>query len=370
MQTTTYRDAIDELIGTEGPCVSLTIPTFRTGVDRLEAPIRLKNRLNEAETLLLAEGLRPAEAQALLAKARDLLADRSFWLHQGDGLALYLAPNMMRYFWLPMEVEELTTVGHAFQIRALIPMLGLRPYYILALSQHGPRLYRAKGRHIREVDVPEMPESLEAALGPEYSEKQRQMHTAGPPNQAGSGISHGGGDRGAEAKDRVLRFVQAVDRAICQVLTDVVSPLVVVADEPALSLFVKHAHYPNVHGDSVRLNPHRLSDSELLERTRAVMEPLAARREDTERARFARMAGTGLTSDDLNALMRESEVGRVDVLFVDRYAHDWDFAAGEGHKEDLINRLEVETLRNAGTVYEVEPDEMPSKATVAGIFRY
>lgn len=370
MKATAYRDAIDELIATDGPCVSITIPTYRTGADRLEAPIRLKNRLAEAEKLLSAEGMRPTEARDLLEKAYGLVEDTSFWLHQGDGLALYVAPHFMRYFWLPMEVPELTTVGDTFQVRALIPMLEVHPYYVLKIDPQGPQLYRVQGRNIVDIHVPDMPESLDAVVGIDYSEKQRQMHSAGPVGQAGSTISHGSGDRAADDKNRLLRFCERVDRAICQTLSDVVSPIVLVGDEPTTSIYRNCSHYPNIHAQTVREDLKTATRESLLEKTRAVMEPIASRREDAERKRFAKMAGTGLTSDDLGTLVRESEHGRIDVLFVNRELHKWDPNAPKGHKQDLINRLEVETLRNSGKVYELEPEEMPAPTAAAGIYRY
>ena len=84
---------LEQLIGKPGgPCVSIFLPTHRAGAETRQDPIRLKNLIGEARDLLLAKGLRAAEADVILAPARDLLGDGVFWRHQGDGLAVFLSP--------------------------------------------------------------------------------------------------------------------------------------------------------------------------------------------------------------------------------------------------------------------------------------
>jgi hypothetical protein len=84
------------LVQPDAPCVSLFMPTHRGGSE--QDPIRAKNLLREAGEKLAACAMRSRDAMRLLAPARRLFEDASFWKHQSDGLACFLAPNYARFF--------------------------------------------------------------------------------------------------------------------------------------------------------------------------------------------------------------------------------------------------------------------------------
>src|SRR5438094_9157798 len=84
-------------------CVSVFLPTHRAGKETLQDSVRLKNLLREAEGQLSAAGVPKLKARELLAPARQLEGRTSFWRHQSDGLALFLAPGFFQYFRLPIQ---------------------------------------------------------------------------------------------------------------------------------------------------------------------------------------------------------------------------------------------------------------------------
>jgi len=88
-----------------GPCVSLYLPTHRTGREMQQDPIRLKNLLRQAEHELEGVAIRGTDAAHLLKPARDLLAESSFWEHASDGLGVFLAPGFARMFRLPVSFQ-------------------------------------------------------------------------------------------------------------------------------------------------------------------------------------------------------------------------------------------------------------------------
>jgi len=81
-----------------GLCVSIFMPAHRVGPETQQDPIRFRNLLRDAEERLIAEGLRVPDARKLLTPAQKLLADGFFWRHLSDGLALFLSPNVFRYY--------------------------------------------------------------------------------------------------------------------------------------------------------------------------------------------------------------------------------------------------------------------------------
>ncbi len=128
-------------------CVSIYMPTHRTGTDAQQDPIRLKNLLREAEIQLSAQGIGRREVQNMLEPASMLIQDSNFWQHQSDGLAIFISSSRVRRYRLPLKFEELVVVIDHFHIKPLLPLFtGDGQFYILALSQNEVRLLLGTAR--------------------------------------------------------------------------------------------------------------------------------------------------------------------------------------------------------------------------------
>jgi len=103
-------------------CVSIYMPTHRTGVDAQQDPIRLKNLLGKAEKELSDRGIGRRDVQKMLDPVSKLLQDSDFWQHQSDGLAIFLTSNGIRRYRLPLNFEEFVTVMDRFHIKPLLPL--------------------------------------------------------------------------------------------------------------------------------------------------------------------------------------------------------------------------------------------------------
>ncbi|NNL69107.1 MAG: hypothetical protein HKO70_04020, partial [Acidimicrobiia bacterium] len=125
------RPDLENLLRTQAqPCVSVFMPTERAGREVQQNPIRLKNLLRQAEHRLKELGVRSTEN--ILKPGIDLVADGAFWRHQGDGLALFLAPNFAETYTLPTEFEGLTVVSDHFHLKPLLPMMSAgEQFYVL-----------------------------------------------------------------------------------------------------------------------------------------------------------------------------------------------------------------------------------------------
>src|SRR3972149_1233976 len=91
-------------------CVSIYMPTHRTGAEPQQDPIRLKNLLGEAEKHLSDKGVGRRDIQKLLEPASKLLQESYFWQHQSDGLAIFLSSIRIRRYRLPLNFAELMVV--------------------------------------------------------------------------------------------------------------------------------------------------------------------------------------------------------------------------------------------------------------------
>lgn len=126
-------------------CLSLYLPTHRTGPEMRQDPIRLKNLLRSAESQLLSLGVEEDTARKSLRPVQELLADEQFWQQQSEGLALFLSQELFSYYNLPLEVPELAIVTERFHLKPLLRVLGgTGNYYLLTLSQKQVKLFEAR----------------------------------------------------------------------------------------------------------------------------------------------------------------------------------------------------------------------------------
>jgi len=168
------QDELKTLLGKQqGLCVSIFMPTFRTGVEGQQNQIRFRNLLRRAEEKLLAGGLRSQEVKEFLEPAQALIGNVLFWRRQSDGLALFRSAGLFRCFCLPEAFDELIMVADRFHIKPLLPLLGgHKRFYILALSQKENRILEGTAHHVQEIELESVPNSLAEAL--QYRQKQHE----------------------------------------------------------------------------------------------------------------------------------------------------------------------------------------------------
>jgi hypothetical protein len=381
------RDDLQELVQTPtGPCVSMYQPAHRVGADTrthaAQDPIRFKNLLREAERRLVDSGLRPRDARGLLESPRSLLDDSIFWQYQADGLAVFVAPGVMRTFRVPMRFEELVIVAPRFHLKPLVALLtGDGLFYVLALSQNEVRLFAGTRDTLGEIEIGG-PRSLAEALRYDDPERQLQYHTGAPAaGDRRSAMFHGHGVGVDDAKVNILRFFQQVDRAVSARLRGAPVPLVLAGVEYLLPIYREANTHPDLVPDGLPGNPEGLRADEIHARAWPLVKPRFERVHAEARARYAGLKGTGKTSTEPHEIVPAAADGRVDALFVALGTRVWgtftpDTRSVElseeapGATEDLLNLAAMQTILNRGAVYAVPPAEMPDAAALAAVFRF
>src|SRR5579859_1518891 len=118
---------LKQLVSCEtGPYVSIYMPIDATTVRPQQQTARLNHFIKQAEGKLIEMETSPADAEAILAPARTLISIDDFWRQPREGIALFLAPDFLRYFddnSIAIEFGEMLTVADYFQIRPLLPLL-------------------------------------------------------------------------------------------------------------------------------------------------------------------------------------------------------------------------------------------------------
>lgn len=362
----------------EKPAVSIYMPTHRVG-DLEQDPIRLKNLLREAESLLSDYGLGTADSRTLLEPVGKLLTDSHFWQHQGDGLAVFLSPQMYQYYQIPLSLSELVVVAERFHVKPLIPLFSEDgAFYVLAISQNQVRLLQCTRYHVQEVTPEDVPSNLAEALQYDQPEKQHQFHTTGP---GGMTISHGHGVSKDYDKANILRYFQQVDRGLQPVLADEHAPLVIAAVDYLHPIYREANRYRYLLEEGIHGNPDEASEKALQQQAWPIVQPQFERARAEALRRYDAAAGTGLATNDVKEAALAAHDGRIATLFVDSAMQQWGTFDAQSRNvrlcrekgpgiEDLLDFAAMHTLTKGGTVYAVEPEQAPGETPVAAIFRY
>lgn len=373
-----------ELLGVETtPCVSVYLPTHPAGEQGQQDPVRLKNLLQRAEDQLVEQGMRSVMARDLLQEARDLPHDPTFWRARSQGLALFRAPNFWRAYRLPRPFPEVALVNRHFHVKPLLPLLASDgQYYLLTLSQNRVRLMTGSRYGIEEVVVPDLPENLELALNYTDTERGEQVHSA----MRGSlgkqaAVFHGQGGHNETHKDDLVQYFRLVDASLDSVLHDEHAPLLLAGVDYLLPIYRNVSRYRHISPVDLMGNFDYATDSQLHQRAWEILEPQFVRTRSQAERRFIGGLGTPRSIDDLGAIVSASFAGRVDTLFVDLHAFRWGLfdpsthactlhAQAQPGDDDLLNVAAIQTMLQGGTVYCVEPSEVPSGKEAAAWLRY
>lgn len=365
--------------------MSIYLPTHKTGVDIRQDPIRFKNLVAAAEKGLKGRGVRGPEVQELIAPLRRLLDDDEFWQHQGDGLAVFRSREEWREYRLPLKFEELSLVEDRFHLKPLLPVLSDDGrFYLLAISQKRVRLFESTRFTIREIDIRDVPQSLQDAVGYDWEERSLQFHSGTGGGSAPGGrtaVFHGQGAPDEDQKQEIAQFFRRVDDGLRSLLEDQESPLVIAAADYEIPIYRDISKYPTLIEDGIKGNPDDADPDALRERAWEQVQPYFMKSRERAAARFHDLLGTGQASADVSDVLLAAHDGRVDTLFVADGAHRWgrfdpERRTVEEHEErqdgdeDLLDLAAVHGLIKGSTVYAVEAADVPNGGQVAAVFRY
>jgi hypothetical protein len=367
--------------------VSMFMPMIQRGAATQQNPIRCKNLLRQAEEQLLAHGLRPQEAQEILAPVQQLLPNRDFWQRQSHGLAFLMAPQTFRSYRVPLSLDELVVVSQRFHIKPLLPLLsGDGHFFVLALSQKAVRLLQATRFSINEIELPGVPQGMAEALRYDDVEKKGH-HYPGSQGRPAGGVSplagHGVGidDATHEPNDAILRYFHQVDTGLRAFLRDEHAPLVLAGVEYLLPIYRRANTYPYMLEGGVTGNPDGLRPEELQEQAWAIVQPHFQQAQEGAAAQYRDLLGTGRASGEITSIVMAAYEGRVDTLFVPIGVQQWGTFHEESRtvelhqeavagSEDLLDVAAMYTLMRRGTVYAVAPEQVPEHTLAAAILRY
>lgn len=368
-------------------CVSLYMPAHRVGCEQQQDSIRLKNLVAQAKEKLIDYGVDKSKVQEMMRPVDLMVTDTDYWQHQSDGLAVFLSSDFSRIFRLPANFDELVVVSKNFHIKPLLPLLnGNGQFHILALSLNKIRLFLGNRDFINEMELPDMPTSMEEALYMDDPKKHLDFHT-GTRNSGNHGnqpaMFHGQGKQSDNDEKNILQYFQRVNDGLKRLMDDESIPMVLAGVDYLLPIYHNANSYAGLMADGLTGNPDEMRAAELHQRAWKLVEPIFGKGKSEAIKQFRQLHGkqSDRVSVELKTVVKAAKYGQVDTLFIPLSIQRWGRFEQEddrvkldenlGHQnEDLFNFAATQTILNAGQVYALQPGDMPGDEELAAIFRY
>jgi|694.fasta_scaffold00711_9 hypothetical protein len=366
----------------EPNCITICFSTHLSSNDQHQDILRLKNLTDQVERELMEGEVDEREIRRLKETLQGIGADHQFWQSRGRGLAIFLKPQEVRCYRVPIELEEMAVVSDRFQIKPLLPLFNeSMKVYVLVLSQHQVRLLEKTEFYIEEVNL-ELPQRLEETLNLQCADGAPQSHFANVGGHGkGTSVFHGHGGKKDTHKEELKLFFRIIDEVVERFTNSQPAPLVLAGVDYLLPLYREVSHCKDIIDQELIGNWDDMSLRELQER----LQPLLVSKFSEQRKRVAEryndLRSSGRSTDELKHALRGAFQGRIDVLFVDTNRHLWGRCDKEGENievhptrqamdNDLLDLLAGQAMVNGGKVYAVMDSDMPSHGSLAAIFRY
>lgn len=364
---------------TNGPFVSLYMPTSRLTTETKENAIRFKNLLKIVEAQL-GKGWDKKSSDTIYNGLKTLGADTEFWSHQLDGLAILAAEDQCVIYRLQRDVREYAEVSDRFHIKPLLyAYQGDDSYQVLALNKTDFKLFEGNIYALREVMLPEEERvTLKDVVGDLFEENH--ISTV---SQGGRGSTYGGGTgskRDEEAVD-TEKYFRFVDRYVAEKhskRTDL--PLILAGLPEYHAEFHKLSHNTHLVEDGIRKDTDAMDLKTLREAAWSVMEPRYLENITAHGARFLEAQSKGNGSSDLEEVAKAALDGRVEVLMLDLdkiipgrlTLEDGTIGTVESDAEkgDVLNDLALASLVRKSKIFVLPQGKMPVDSGVAAIYRY
>ncbi|MBD2013799.1 hypothetical protein H6F96_07375 [Microcoleus sp. FACHB-53] len=373
-------------------CVSIYMPIYRLAADIQQNSTRLKNLMRQAESSIVESGMSNQETGEFLQPLQELIdSDESFWQeNNNEGLAVFLGSGVFRYYRLPLNFDELVVVTDRFHLKPLLSLLtGDGKYYVLALSQQDVRFLECTRSSVKEIELEDVPKSVDEALQYDETAKEGQRRMSTPKGgtnnsfqQAGSFHGQGSPDQDKYQRD-IEQFFYAIDRGLHKHLNNKRAPLVLAGVEHIFPGYREANSYQHLVEEGIAGNPELLKPEELQAKAWEIVEPLFLKEQQEAIEHYKELTATERTSIDLKEVLPAAYYGRVEQLFVAVGVQQWGIfnpsvntptvdlhSEPELGDEDLLDAAAIHTILNGGTVYAVEPGQVPDQAHLAAVFRY
>jgi hypothetical protein len=363
------RPEIAALLDERNPAsVSIYLPTSPLPQDADADRIEFKNLAAEAVSQLESGGADRATVAGVREHVDDLLEDDEFWTLMASSLAAFVTPERMRTFRLPNQLTSMVEVSDRMHVKPLLRSVTFpQTAVVLALAQGSVRLIEvARDVPAEEIRVGDLPRDAASAVGKASITDRTAV----------------GRVQGSEGqKVRMRQYARLVDRAIRPVVAGLGVPLILAGAEPLDSIYRSVNSYPGLADEGIPGNPEGMSDQELADAARGVLDRLYAAELAQVRELFDARVSQGRGATDLTDVARAATFGAVDTLLADIDAVVPGFVdeasgavtlddGGDARNYGVVDELARRVLLSGGRVLALRADDIPGDSATAAILRY
>jgi hypothetical protein len=356
--------------------VSVYMPTHKHEPGVQQDPIRFKNLITEAENKLKEKHVDIDSIRSIKEKADELLSNPMFWRHNDEGLAVFITPDTIEYFKVPIKFAEQAYVDEFFLITPLIRMITLEgSFNVLALSQKNVRLLSCTRNTVEQIELIEAPHSMEKFREFDVYQRSVQQHSG---QGKGTPIFHGHGG-GDDDQKVISEYLKTIENEVTSIMRKENDPLILIGVENAVAHYEKVNHYSRLVDHPVTTNPDPLSDEQLLQKGWEQIQNHFLKDMYQDLENLNDLKGTDKISMDVHEIVENSYYGKTDTLFVQSDEQNWGVFEPEvrnteesnkpSGKTDLLNLAALYTLEHGGDVYTICEQEAFSNQ-IAAIYRY
>jgi hypothetical protein len=328
----------------------------------------LKNLISDARNQMEAAGGDKRRIAALVEQLDDLLDDDEFWRFQARSLAVFATPEWLRSFRLPNPLEPLCAVSDRFHLKPLLRSVTFpHEAIVLALSQNGVRVVEVfADLPPAELRVADMPKDAASAAG------KASLGDRSPSGRI----------QGSEGlKVRLRQYARKVDGALRDVLAGRETPLILAAAAPLDAIFRSVSSYPHLASQQIETNPDRVTDLELAQAARPLLDALYATELEVAKKLFEARERQGRATSDVAQAARAATFGAVDTLLVDvdavvpGWVDEDDGSVRFAEAEDatsygIVDAVAARALASGARVLSVRQADLPGAGPLAAILRY
>lgn len=362
-----------------GICISLYLPISAQAPESEKNRIRLGELLQKAKEKLLQNDMEEKAVMDLLQPLWERKEQPQSLLTRGKSLAFFLNHTNLYEVILPESTPPQISVGNRFFTKPLIPLLNANPaFLVLCLDLGGIRSYQANRWKMDPIEIPELPQSLEAFTRYDNPEKSLQHHTAnkastpGAPGGQPSGKTHGQGLPDDLEQSQKERFIRAVAKAADSHLKRHPQVLIVFGVEKNVGLFQSLHDWSDQTVLVQKQDPQEWSAEKLRESAWKLLQPTLSEKQadklDILNAAYQKKESL----NNLGEIALASATGRIELAGISMDRSVSGICDVENLKvkfieegdpfcaQDLLDWIAPETIRHGGKVVAVDQKNFPN----------
>lgn len=365
---------LTEMLNEKGNvCVSIIIPTHRIAPLRQEDPLKVKKSIAAAKALL-DKKYKNSETFELKI-AIDEIADEIDFVHQQDGIGIFVSKNVKKFVVFPFPVTEKIMVGDSFEIRDLVYKNNYSlPYFLLMLTENTARLFKGELNQMSEIKSSIFPKLF-------FDDYEYQKPSRG--TSYGEALKSFEKDKSVLQEIRIRTFYKNTDKALKHYLEND-KKFVIAGTKKAINLYERYTeNKKNIIGHLTG-NYEHISLGELAEKVWQGVESYIRKTTELDIKDFEEKIGKGYGVEGLKEVWKAAKEGKGLKLLVEKDFLKQGFLVDGEEKlylsqpyklehrvlEDAVENIADTVLSKRGEVVFVENGMLQKHQGIAMITRY